>query len=370
MTSDLRVLVVTVVHRPDDARILHRQIEFLRHEGFSVTYAAPWGAAEVVPPDGLAVRDLPRAAGRDRLTALLAARDVLRQEAAHHDIVIIHDPELLLAVRIAGVGRIPAVVWDVHEDTAVSLRDRDWVPAFAGGLLAHLVRRLERWAERHVHLMLAEEGYRPRFMRAHPVVRNHPWAQDRFSPGIDTPLADPPRVIYVGRVSVGRGARTMIRLGRSLTGTAQVELAGPVDDDVREEVEAAVAEGSIIWHGFVPNDQVGALLAGAAVGLSLLGADPNYLVSMPSKVIEYLAHGVPVVATPLPTVVTLLEEEGGGLLVPFDDEDATQAAVQRILSDSGLRARLVEQGLVAASRRTWEVEGARLAAVLRSWAAA
>jgi glycosyltransferase involved in cell wall biosynthesis len=123
------------------------------------------------------------------------------------------------------------------------------------------------------------------------------------------------------------------------------------------------------WHGFVPNDRIGELLVGASVGLSLLSDDPNYRVSMPSKVVEYLAHGVPVVATPLPAVAALLEEEGGGLLVPFDDIEATVRAVRRVLDEPGLRERLAAEGRVAASQRTWEVEGARLASVLRTWAA-
>jgi glycosyltransferase involved in cell wall biosynthesis len=362
-----RILVVTVVHRPDDARILHRQIAFLRAEGFHVTYAAPWHATGVIPPDGLPVRELPRATGRDRLAALLAARDLLRAEADQHDLVLVHDPELLLAVRLAGVGRLPPVVWDVHEDTAVALGDREWVPGPLRRMLAFGVRRLERWAERAVQLVLAEDGYRDRFRRVHPVVRNHPWAVERPRPTLIRDPDDPPRVVYVGRVSRGRGVETVIALGRALGHRARVEIAGPVDDGVGALLDQAVAEGSVFWHGFVPNDRLGTLLAGASVGLSLLTDDPNYRVSMPSKVVEYLAHGIPVVATPLPAVRVLLEEEGGGLLVPFDDLDATLAAVRRILDEPGLRERLAEQGRLAAGRRTWETEGARLVSMLRTW---
>ena len=368
-TAAPRLLVVTVVHRPDDARILHRQIALLRAEGFAVTYAAPWRATGVTPPEGLAVRDLPRSTGRERLAAMLAARDLLRREAADHDLVLLHDPELLVALRLAGVHRVPPVVWDVHEDTAVALGDREWIPAILRRILALVVRRLERWAERNVNLILAEDGYRDRFRRTHPVVRNHPWTDQRPDPDVIVPPTQPPRVVYVGRISRGRGIDTVIELGRALGATAQVELAGPVDDGVGTLLEAAAAEGLVQWHGFVPNDRIGELLAGASVGLSLLSDDPNYRVSMPSKVVEYLAHGVPVVATPLPAVAALLEEEGGGLLVPFDDIEATVRAVRRVLDEPGLRERLAAEGRVAASQRTWEVEGARLASVLRTWAA-
>ena len=52
-----RLLVVTVVHRPDDARILHRQIALLRDEGYVITYPAPWRATGVEPPEAPEVSD-------------------------------------------------------------------------------------------------------------------------------------------------------------------------------------------------------------------------------------------------------------------------------------------------------------------------
>jgi glycosyltransferase involved in cell wall biosynthesis len=368
-----RLLIITVVHRPDDARILHRQLRTLRDDGFEVTYAAPWSAFGVEPPEGLATRDLPRAGGRRRIHALRAARRLLHDEAGRFDLVLLHDPELLVAARLAGIAELPPVVWDVHEDTAVALGDRAWVPGPLRSLLAIAVRRLERWAERHVHLLLAEDGYRPRFRRVHPVIRNHPWAHDR--PALGRPAADLPRpvrhpwrVLYVGRLSRGRGLPELLALPVLLGDDYRVELAGPVDGDVADDLGEAVADGSVVWHGFVPNDRLRELLDGALVGLSLLTDDPNYRVSMPSKVVEYLAHGVPVVATPLPAVTALLEGEGGGTLVPFGDAAAAAAAVRAIAEDASLRERMVHDGLAAAAVRTWEVEGARLTSTLRSWA--
>jgi glycosyltransferase involved in cell wall biosynthesis len=364
-----RILVVTVVHRPDDARILHRQIAYLRAEGFEVTYAAPWSVVDTMPPVGLRTLDLPRATARNRLSALVAARDLLRRSGPDHDIILVHDPELLLAVLLAGHRRLPPVVWDVHEHTAAALGDRAWVPSVLRSTLARAVGALERWAERNAHLILAEDGYRSRFRRAHPVVRNHPWSSHRPDPSVPVEPDDPPRVLYVGRISRGRGVGTMLEVARQLGPAARVELAGPVDVDVRADVEAAHADGSIVWHGFVQNDEVPALLRGASVGLSLLGDDPNYRVSMPTKVLEYLAHGVPVIATPLPEVEALIRAEGGGLIVPFDDTARTLGAVQRILLETGLHEALVAQAFAAAARRTWEAEGAVLADALRKWSA-
>ena len=363
-----RVLVVTVVHRPDDARILHRQIPTLRAAGLAVTYAAPWAAVGVTPPDGLAVRDLPRAVGRRRLAALRAAVRLLRAEATAHDLVLVHDPELLLAVRSAGVGRLPPVVWDVHEDPAAALRHRAWVPRPLRPLVAGAVRGLERWAERRVHLVLAEDGYRDRFRRDHPVVRNRPVAPAGGVATAGVATAGSPRVVHLGRLSTGRGVDALLALGRRLGPDARLELIGDADPEVRDRVAAAVQEGAVVHHGYLPSDRALALLAGARVGLCLLADEPNYRVSLPTKVVEYLAHGVPVVATPLPAVVPLLAD-GAGAVVPFGDVDAAEAAVRTLLTDDDAHARAVARARAAAAGLTWAAEGDRLVAALRGWAA-
>ena len=77
---------------------------------------------------------------------------------------------------------------------------------------------------------------------------------------------------------------------------------------------------------------------------------------------------MPVVATPLPTVRALIDEEGGGVLVPFGDTDATVTAVRDLLADDARRDRLADEGRAAAGRRTWEVEAGRLVTTLRTWA--
>ncbi|MEV7996842.1 hypothetical protein AB0O67_34675, partial [Streptomyces sp. NPDC086077] len=163
----MRILVVTVVHHPEDARILHRQIAALAERGHRIVYAAPFGARGVVPRPGVEGVDLPRAAGRDRRAALRAARALLAERGPEADVVLLHDPELLLALpgtlrRWRRGGRAPVTVWDVHEDTAAALTMKRWVPATLRPPLKLAVRAAERLAERHVRLLLAEDAYRER----------------------------------------------------------------------------------------------------------------------------------------------------------------------------------------------------------------
>lgn len=360
--TEPRVLVLTTVHVPHDARILQRQIAAMTSRGVDVTYAAPWSACGQEPPDGVRGIDLPRSVGRRRLGPLLAARRLLRDVAVDHDIVLLHDPELLL---VAGaVPRGTAVVWDVHEDAAASLVARDWLPAPLRPLARVAVHLLERLAERRHHLVLAEHDYQERFSRPHPVVPNAPLLPSDPAP------SGSHRVVYLGRVAAARGAHELIELGRRLDGRADVVVIGDAEADVAPAMQAAADAGDLRWLGYVPNREAMDHVTGAAAGLSLLHDLPNFRGSMPTKVLEYLACAVPVVTTPLPLAVEVVQASDAGTVVPFGDVDATVAAVEAYLDDDRGRIAAGERGRRwVEEHHAWDAHADAFVAHLRALAA-
>lgn len=353
-------LVVTVVHHPDDARIRHREIQALLDAGWRVTYAAPfadYGLTRPVGIPGLEPVELPRSQGRDRLPALRAARRLLRERSAPYDVVVLHDPELVPAT----VGLVlPPVVWDVHEDTAAAMEVRAWLPAVLRGPVQWAVRGTERWAERRMSLVLAEHGYADRFRRNHPVVPNTTRVPPRTAPAATPGPDGVQRVVYLGNVSPERGLAQMVAVGRLLRdstgGQVRVELIGSALGGTEPALAAAHREGMLTWHGFVPSDRALPMLDGALAGLALLHDVPNYRHSMPTKVIEYLAHGVPAVVTPLPVPAALVQGSGGGLVVPFGDVDAAVQALLGLAADPQQARRMGVAGHAAvATAYDWDV---------------
>jgi len=288
---------------------------------------------------------------------------LIAKEAAGHDLVLLHDPELLLAVR-AIADRHP-VVLDVHEDLAATVGERDYLPGWAGRPLARIVARVERWAEGHVALVLAETRYQDRFRRPHPVIRNLPWVAP-----VEGSVAAAPRdaVVYLGRLSRARGVAELLELGRLLTahGGPVVELIGPADADIVDELRAADGKGVVRWDGFVPNERALEQVRGALAGLSLLHDTPNYRVSLPTKILEYASLGVPIITTPLPEAQALLDRHGGGVVVGFGDVAATLGAVERLRSDAAYRAHLAGEALELARQLSWQRESERFLAALRA----
>lgn len=359
----MHVLVVTTVHVPTDARILHRQIRSLLHAGHEVTYAASWTDRGVLPPAGLTAVDLPAAGGRRRTASLVAARRLLASPPRSVEVVLLHDPELLPAAVSAPRG-LP-ICWDVHEDVRASLDDKAWLPTAVRPLMRAALGAVELWAEDRYRILLAEHAYATRFRREHLVVPNLPWLR---------PLADQEpeaRAIYVGRLSGPRGAVELVTVGRLLRrrGIA-LDLVGPADAGLRPLLERAHAAGDVRWHGYLPNPDALRLVEGALVGLALLHDTPNYRQSMPTKLLEYMERGLPIITTPLPLASGLATDHGCGDVVPFSDAGACAQAIEALHEDRPRRAQLSAAARHAAAEHyTWDRVAPAFVDQLERWAA-
>jgi glycosyltransferase involved in cell wall biosynthesis len=370
----MHVVVCTVVHHPADARIFYREVSALLDAGHDVTYIAPHGERQpererastdpAQPARGtLRAITIPRAVGRHRVGALRAARAAMAAQARGADLLLVHDPELLLV--LPPRRERPPAVWDVHEDTVAALTTKAWLPTWLRPVAAGGVASAERLAERRLHLILAEHGYQERFAGNHPVVPNTTNVPEKAAPP-----SGPRRVVYVGWLSPDRGSAEMTELGRLLKphGIA-VELFGQADVAARAHIEAA--GDAVHWHGFVPNAEALRLVEGSLAGLSLLQDEKNFRHSMPTKVAEYLGRAVPVVTTPLPLAVDLVEAADAGFVVPFNDPPAARDAILKLDADPGLRVKMGLRGHeYALGHLTWAPHAAAFVAQLEAWAAA
>jgi glycosyltransferase involved in cell wall biosynthesis len=130
---------------------------------------------------------------------------------------------------------------------------------------------------------------------------------------------------------------------------------GRWEERVRRAVKERDLDGRVTLAGFVPD--VPAAMATLDVALYV----PLESDGMSRVVFEYLAAGRPLVAARTGVVPEILRDGEEALLVPAGDADALAGALERLVADPALRARLG-----AAGRRLVEAEfsGARVAARL------
>ena len=148
--------------------------------------------------------------------------------------------------------------------------------------------------------------------------------------------AEPPQILFVGRLSAEKGIRTLVDATRGLN----LVVAG--DGPLR-----SIAPGAL---GFVPHEEVQRLLARAAVVVL-----PSHREGLPMVLLEAMAQGRAVVATPVGGIPSLIENDVTGLLVPPGDAKALREAIERLLGDPELRQRLGEAARAKVSELcSWE----------------
>lgn len=351
----MELLLATVVHHPLEPR-LQRQTRALTEAGHHVRVAAPWHAYGAVPPPGASAIDLPPAAGRSRLAAPGRARRYLRDYARTADVVLVADPELVPAAMAVCPDR---AVWDVRDDTVTAAAQQEWVPRFAPGAVRLAMASLERAAERRLRVLLADQAHASRFARPHPVIPDLPWVPKNTAPPDDR------RVVHVGHHSRDTGAAGLLALATRLPKDVTLEAIGPADDAVRPLLEQAADDGLVSWTPFLAHEDALARLDGASAGLSLLpgGLEPRRW--QPHSIYEYMARGVPTVATATPTTRELLHTTGAGLIVPPDDLPAVLRAVTWLLDHDTERRQLGDTAHTAArTAYDWAPHAKRFVALL------
>lgn len=121
------------------------------------------------------------------------------------------------------------------------------------------------------------------------------------------------------------------------------------------------------YCGLVPPAELPGVISGARVGLIFLERLPNYENSLPTKVFEYMASGVPFLATDFPAWRELFGDADAGVFVDTDDPAAVAAALGELISDPQRCAELGRNGRRAIEERFgFEAEAAKLVGVVDS----
>jgi glycosyltransferase involved in cell wall biosynthesis len=231
------------------------------------------------------------------------------------------------------------------EDTLVGDRGR-----FRNGSLpARALRALDRLAFSRADLVVADTAAQAELFRglgARRVAVCFVGAEERlFRPGWRP--EEPFTALFVGKLIPLHGLETIAEAARlapevrfRIVGSGQVPLRGLPSN----------AE-HVAWIAY---EQLGGEYHRAGCALGIFGTSEKAARVIPNKAFQALACGTPLVTADTPAARELLADGESALLVPPGDPAALAAAVRKLASDAGLRARLSAGGLAAYRERASE----------------
>ena len=348
-----KVAILSSVHLALDNRVFYREARTLARAGYDVTLIAVHDRDEV--RDGVRIRALPRVARRRRPLLWRALAQMAR--ATGVDVFHFHDPELLLLSPWLRQATGRPTIYDIHEANADFIAVKEYIPVVARRPLAGLFRRLEpRLAAGESGLIFADEAIAADFASfAGPkaTLFNFP-GQPLIDAGASATTARwEPIVLYLGGMERNRGAELMLDAFAQVVArmpAARLRLVGHfappgLEGEMRAEAARRGIGHAVEFVGRVPFDQVGAHLAAARVGWVTWGAATKNQKNIPTKLFEYMAYGLPVVSSDLPSTRPFVPPDVG-LLAGADDAAGHAAALLRLLGDG-----VTAEALGAAGRR-------------------
>lgn len=284
---------------------------------------------------------------------------LIRMVQSRPAIVHAHDVNTLVTAWLAAKLSGALIIYDAHEIST----SREGYSSFRG-----LVARVEATLMPRVQGAITTTDARAKFfarMYGVPrplVLQNRP----RYTPiaasnrirqelQLDQPW---PIVLYQGGLQQGRGLNLLVDVAAKIEQTYFVFIGGGrMATALQRQAELLGVTDRVRFIPTVPLAELPVYTASADIGVQPLeNTCLNHFTTDSNKLFEYVAAGLPVVATDLPEIRLLVRGYDLGLLFPSGNTEHLTEALKRLLEDNALRNTYKANANRAARLLTWEAQ--------------
>ena len=359
----IRVVHLSVVHKPDDPRIHERECRTLAEAGYAVMYLAP-GAERGRDEHGVLLAPLPE---RGRSTRFLDSIEIAHSlRALRPHVLHVHDPELLTLFP-AAKAFIPRLVYDMHEYVPEAVAGKHYIPETARPFASRATATAQKSLAALGSGVVVVTDQQLEALGSTPTLRlvlpNYP-RLERFAGAEPLPVlaADPRlKLAYVGSLSRGRGCALMLDVMEQLAADEAVLYLGGTfaSPDMGDETRSRLAAGlddRVKLLGRVPPAELPRYLAAAdVVWIPAVPTVQYKYPTIPTKLLEGMAMGLAALVTNLPGRGELVRLEECGLAVE-PGVDGHLRGLRRLLANRETLPQMGVRGRRAVQRRfCWEV---------------
>jgi glycosyltransferase involved in cell wall biosynthesis len=366
----LRIAFVTSIHSDFDARVWKYAVMMARR-GHTVHLVCPWKVSDGAVREGVTLHTFPRARSRAVRPFVIPWHLVrkLRPLLPSVDLVHFHDIDIL--PYMAALGIFKPVVYDVHENYPDDMLVRLWIPRPLRHPLYHCVRFVQAALSRLVHnaiFVIPEiEKHFPKSVLRIEVIRNYA-TLDLLEQVSNDYRSRPDTVVFLGSNYEGNGTFLFLEIAARLKERHPNVRFLMIDrwahPSTRDRALALIEERGLTNITIVPNippQDVMEYLNMATIGIALGLRQPNHINALPTKLFEYMAAGLPIVASDLPNEVRLAEDTGAVLLCRPEEPETFVAAIEKLVDDRENAYQFGQRGQEAFRERyCWEIQAEKL----------
>ncbi len=362
------VCIITTVHPVHDIRIFYKQAGSLHRAGYSI---------KVIAQEGKVVKDefeyffLRKPRNRLERMIFYPITAYRKAKSFKADIYHLHDPELLTAglfLKRKGFS----VIYDAHEDLPKQIFDKPWVPKLLRGGLAYLVNKIEKHLSAKLDQVIAAtpgigESFHSNNINSE-VIQNYPLLEEISNNQNAKEIDDIQNsFVYMGGISKERGVMEMVRAVGALPEGYRPELllgGKIVPAGLEKDLEKISGWNRVDYLGWLDRDRVIELYRKSLAGLLIFQPSPNHENSQPNKMFEYMAAGLPVIASDFPFWKMIIEENKCGITVDPGDINAIAEAMIYLIENKDQAYAMGQRGRAAVIEKyNWTAEEKKLLAL-------
>jgi glycosyltransferase involved in cell wall biosynthesis len=365
--NKLHICHLTSAHPDGDVRIFHKQCASLAAAGYKVSLVIPNTESRIEKGVYISSFECKYKSRRERMTITVkkVLKEALKLDA---NIYHIHDPELLkITKKLKRKGK--KVIYDVHEDLPRQIMSKYWIPKYLRSIISKSTELFENKIARNLNgIVTATPFIEERFLKINPntiAVNNFPILTELLIEQ-DYKLKTENNICYVGGITKTRG---IFELADGLTkSSAKLLLAGNyLEGNIRDVLLNHPAWKKIKELGFLNRNEVKEVYKKSKVGIVTLHPTVNYIDSLPVKMFEYMAAGIPVVASNFKLWKSIVEDNNCGICVdPLNHEEITNA-VEKLLKNPEIAKKMGENGQkLVKNNYNWKNEEKKLLTFYKS----
>lgn len=356
------VVHMTSVHSALDHRIFGKECRSLARAGFEVTIVGPH--PEDTTSEQVKIKSVlkeKRRLARMTRTAWRVYTEARKQNA---DVYHFHDPELIpvaILLRVAG----KTVIYDVHEDFPKDMvATKSYLPKWSRQMVGWLVGRMESMACRQFSAVvtatpLIAERLRPENSRT-IILFNYP-PQELVALASESNWAARKKAVsYIGTFMMQRGIgemmEAMLQLPASLNATLEIMGA-----NFPEELRRHPGWARVNYHGGLEPQSMFRVLQGVRAGLVIHHPVPTFVESIPVKMFEYMAAGLPLIASDFPLWRKMLQGIECTIFVnPLNSKQIAEA-IEYVMTHDREAEEMGRRGQAAVHERfNWNTQAEKL----------
>lgn len=326
----IKITHLSSVHSRYDTRIFLKMCSSLSLSGYSTSLIVADGKGNEVK-NGISILDVGIPNG-GRISRMTKTTNQVFKKAKELDSSIyhIHDPELIpTGLKLKKLGK--KVIFDVHENIALQIKDKKIIPFFLRSIISMFYRKYEiNVVKKFDALILAEQSYLNYYSNLNTqieVVLNMP--DLNMLKNFKNIEREKNEIFYIGGISNLRGFDVKvdaIKILKKKFPDIMMHCIGPYSPKLIDTVDIYKIENNIKFYGLMPLEKGLEYSRDSKIGISILKPIKNYTESFSTKIFEYMAIGLPVVTSNFKLYKNIIEKYKCGICVnPLNSKEIADA---------------------------------------------